>query len=478
MTEKLLTHYVNGAWVAPLGQREFAVVNPADESRDGTLILADAADVDRAVAAAKAAFPAFSVWSKADRLALLRRILEVSRERLPDLARAISQDMGAPMTMALNLQADVAVGHLEGFIAALEAQPEQVELPSGDVMVREPIGVCALITPWNWPLNQVTLKVLPAIAAGCTSVLKPSEYTPLSSILYMEILHDAGVPPGVVNMIQGDAETGRALVAHADVEMVSFTGSTRAGREISKSAADMIKRVTLELGGKSPNIVFADCGDALEERVRGAVAECMLNTGQSCDAPTRLIVERSVYDRVVEIAGAAAQATRLDDPAKEGGHIGPLVSDVQWGRVQKLIEAGVAEGARLLAGGPGKPEGRDRGYWCKPTVFADVRPGMTIEREEIFGPVLAIIPFETEEEAIAIANDTPYGLAAYLQTGDAARAARVAARLRAGAVHVNGAGLNYGSPFGGYRQSGNGREGGLPGLEEFQEIKTLHMTGF
>jgi len=260
--------------------------------------------------------------------------------------------------------------------------------------------------------------------------------------------------------------------------MVSFTGSTRAGREISKSAADTIKRVTLELGGKSPNLVFADCGAALEERVRHAVAECMLNTGQSCDAPTRLIVERSVYDRVVEIAADAAASTRLADPAKEGDHLGPLVSDIQWGRVQSLIEAGIADGARLVTGGAGMPDGFDKGHWCKPTIFADVRPGMVVERQEIFGPVLSILPFDTEEEAIAIANDTPYGLAAYLQTGDRDRAERVAARLRAGAVHVNGAGLNYGSPFGGYKQSGNGREGGLPGLEEFQEIKTLHMTGF
>ncbi len=474
--EKLLAHYVGGAWVAPLSDRTFPVVNPANGAEEGRIVLGGVADVDRAVAAAHAAFATFSRTSKPDRLALLRRILAVSGRRLPDLARAVSRDMGAPMTMALELQADVAVGHLQGFIDALEAQPEREVLANGDILLREPIGVCALITPWNWPLNQITLKVLPALAAGCTMVLKPSEFTPLSSLVYMEILDEAGVPAGVVNMIQGDgAETGAALVAHADVEMVSFTGSTRAGKLISKSAADTVKKVALELGGKSPNLVFADCGDALEQRVRHAVRECFLNTGQSCDAPTRMLAEASVYDRVVEIATDQAKATKLGDPAREGDHLGPLVSDIQWGRVQALIEAGIKDGARLTCGGPGMPEGFNAGFWCRPTVFADVRPGMVIEREEVFGPVLSIIAFKDEAEAVAIANDTPYGLAAYVQTGDPARAERVARALRAGAVHVNGEGLKYGSPFGGYKQSGNGREGGLYGLIEFQELKTLHI---
>jgi len=318
--------------------------------------------------------------------------------------------------------------------------------------------------------------VLPAIAAGCTCVLKPSEYTPLSTILYAEILEEAGVPPGVFNFIQGDGPTaGAALSRHPDIAMMSFTGSTRGGTAVTKDAADTVKRVTLELGGKSPNLVFADCGPDLERLVRGGVAECFLNSGQSCDAPTRMLVEESVYREVCEIAADAARNTRLDDPAKEGDHIGPLFSEMHEGRVQALIETGVAEGARLLAGGPGRPEGRNRGYWARPTVFADVTPDMTIYRQEIFGPVLALSPFEDEAEAVAMANDTPYGLAAYLQTGDMARAKRVAARLRAGAVHVNGTGMEYGTPFGGYKQSGNGREGGLEGLQDYQEIKTLHL---
>ena len=468
-------YYINGEWVPPLSTNMMNVINPSDESVIDTIFLATEEDVNKAVAAAKNAFETYSQTSKEDRLKLLDRILKLSKERQPELAKVISQEMGAPMTMALEMQADAAVGHLEGFIAELKEQEDRVKLKSGDFQVREPIGVSGLITPWNWPMNQITLKVLAVIATGGTCVLKPSEFTPLSAVMYAELLHDAGVPAGVFNMVQGDGPTaGATLSKHQDVAMMSFTGSTRAGISVSKDAADSVKRVTLELGGKSPNLVFADCGDALEERVKDSVEFCYLNTGQSCDAPTRLLVERSCYDQVLEIAKRTAENCKLDDPAKEGPHFGPLVSDIQYGRVQALIEKGIEEGTRLLCGGPGKPQGMEQGYWCKPTIFCDATNDMTVAQQEIFGPVLTIIPFDTEEEAIRIANDTPYGLAAYLQTGNSERAERVAARLRAGAVHINGGWFNYGSPFGGYKHSGVGREGGLLGLEDFQEVKTLH----
>jgi aldehyde dehydrogenase (NAD+) len=339
--------------------------------------------------------------------------------------------------------------------------------------VREPIGVCGLITPWNWPVNQVALKVIPALATGCTCVLKPSEHTPLSAMIYAEIIHEAGYPPGVFNLVNGDGPTvGSAMSRHPDIQMMSFTGSTRAGISVARESADTVKRVTLELGGKSPNLVFADAD--IDTAVPAAVAECMANSGQSCDAPTRLLVERSCYDQVLEIARAAGESIIVGDPQQEGGHIGPLFDKIQYDRVQVMIRVGIEEGARLLTGGPGKPEGFDRGWYAKPTIFADVTNDMRIAREEIFGPVLVIIPFEDEADAIRIANDTPYGLAAYMQTGDPQRAARVAARLRAGAVHVNGAGIGYGTPFGGYKQSGNGREGGMMGLEDYLETKSLH----
>lgn len=471
----LMKYYIGGKWVDPISGNRMDVVNPANEETIGTILLATREDVNKAVAAAKAAFESYARAPKEDRLACLERLLAISKDRTADIARAISTEMGAPMTMALRQQADVLVGHLQGFIDALKAQPERETLANGDVLTREPIGVCGLITPWNWPMNQITLKVLPALAAGCTCVLKPSEFTPLSATLYAEMLHDAGFPPGSFNMIQGDGPTaGAALSRHPDIDMMSFTGSTRAGIAVTRDAADTVKRVTLELGGKSPNIVFADCD--LEKRVTASIRGCFNNSGQSCNAPTRLLVERSCYDRVLEIAEGAGRAQAVGDPAEEGHHIGPLVSRIQFGRVQALIEKGIEEGARLLCGGAGKPEGFEKGYYVKPTIFADVDNQMTIARQEIFGPVLAIIPFETEEEAIEIANDTPYGLAAYIQTGDAARAERVASRLRAGAVHINGGALNYGSPFGGFKQSGNGREGGMLGLEDYQEVKTLHQA--
>ena len=466
-------YYINGEWVLPLSKTTMNVINPANEKNIGKIILANELDVNFAVEAAKSAFPNFSQTSKEERLELLKKLLDISKKRLPELAKVISLEMGAPITMSLELQADAAVGHLEGYIEALINQVEREKLANGDIQVREPVGICGLITPWNWPVNQIALKVLPALAAGCTCVLKPSEFTPLSSVMYSEMVHEAGFPPGVFNMIQGDGPiAGARLSKHPDIGMMSFTGSTRAGSSVSKDAADSIKRVALELGGKSPNIVFSDCD--LEERISGSIEECYINTGQSCDAPTRLIVERSCYEQVLKIAKSVGEAVKVGDPLLEGDHLGPLVSEIQYGRVQAMIEKGIKEGATLLVGGLGKPDGFDKGYWVRPTIFSDANNKMAIAQEEIFGPVLTIIPFDTEEEAIEIANDTPYGLAAYIQSGDLKRAERIANKLRVGMVHINGGGFNYGSPFGGYKQSGNGREGGILGIEDFQEVKTLH----
>ena len=473
MVDKLLKFYINGEWVGPVSTDKMPVLNPASAEQVGEVALGNDADVDRAVAAASAAFEHFSQSSKADRLALLARIREVTERRFEELAQAMRLEMGAPITMARDAQADAAIGHLDGFVSALEKLEEQERFDNGEVLLREPIGVCGLITPWNWPMNQVVLKVIPVIATGCTCVLKPSEHTPISAILYAEILHEAGVPAGVFNLVNGVGPVvGSALSRHSDVQMMSFTGSTRAGTAVTRDAADSVKRVTLELGGKSPNLVFADCD--LEERVTQSVAECMFNTGQSCDAPTRLLVERACYDEAVEIARRAAEATAVGDPEAEGDHIGPLFDQIQFDRVQNMIQVGIDEGATLLVGGLGRPEGFDAGWYVRPTVFSDVNNSMRIAREEIFGPVLAILPFEDEEEAVAIANDTPYGLAAYVQTGSNERAARLSRSLRAGAVHINGGAYEYGSPFGGYKASGNGREGGEVGLEDFLEIKMVH----
>ena len=471
--ENLHKFYINGAWVSPDSTVTMPVINPANEQVVATVALGNANDVDHAVAAASQAFETFSMTSKQERLALLERIKQVTEARFEDLAQAMREEMGAPITFSREAQADAAIGHLQGFVDALERLEEEVDLGNGELLVREPIGVCGLITPWNWPINQIALKVLPALAAGCTCVLKPSEHTPLSAIIYAEILHEAGCPPGVFNLVNGEGpEVGAAMSQHPDIQMMSFTGSTRAGTAVTRDSAESVKRVTLELGGKSANLVFADSD--LEERVQNAVAECMANTGQSCDAPTRLLVERSCYDQVVEIARQATIATRVGDPVQEGDHIGPLFDRIQFDRVQTLIGVGIDEGANLLVGGLGKPEGFETGWYVKPTLFTDVHNQMRIAREEVFGPVLVVIPFDTEEEAIAIANDSPYGLAAYLQTGDPARARRVARQLRAGAVHVNGGAYEYGSPFGGYKQSGNGREGGMMGLEDYLETKMLH----
>ena len=471
--DNLTKFYIDGAWIDPISTATMPVLNPATQEQIGTVTLGSEDDLNLAVAAANAAFKRFSMTSKADRMDLLNSLMEVSRRRFEDLAQAMCAEMGAPISFARDSQADAAIGHLQGFIDALARLEERRPLDNGDILLHEPIGVCGLITPWNWPINQIALKVIPVLATGCSCILKPSEHTPLSAMVYAEIIHEAGYPAGVFNLVHGDGPTiGSAMSRHPDIQMMSFTGSTRAGTSVTKESADTVKRVTLELGGKSPNLVFADADIAA--LVPAAVGECMSNTGQSCDAPTRLLVERSCYDEVLELARKAAEDTVVGDPQEEGDHIGPLFDEIQYHRVQAMIHAGIEEGARLLAGGPGKPDGFETGWYVKPTIFADVSNDMRVAREEIFGPVLVIIPFEDEDEAIRIANDTPYGLAAYMQTGNAERAERVAARLRAGAVHVNGAGVEYGTPFGGYKQSGNGREGGMMGLEDYLETKSLH----
>ena len=397
--------YINGKWVTPNSKIEFPVLNPANNSQVGTIILGNQVDVDNAVAAAKEAFKTYSKTTKEDRLKLLTNLLKITKERFEELAQAITTEMGAPITMSREAQADAGVGHLEGFIEALENSKEREELSNGDTIVREPIGVCGLITPWNWPINQIALKVIPALAAGSTCVLKPSEHTPLSATLYAEFIDAAGFPKGSFNLVHGDGPTvGSAMSRHPDVQMMSFTGSTRAGTSVTKDSADTVKRVTLELGGKSPNLIFADCD--LEDRVSGSVLECFFNTGQSCDAPTRLLVERSCYDEVLKIAKKTAENQEVGDPTSEGDHLGPLFDKIQFDRVQNMIDVGIGE-ADLLAGGLGKPDGLENGWYVKPTIFKDVKNNMRIAQEEIFGPVLVIIPFETEEEAIDIANDTP-----------------------------------------------------------------------
>lgn len=465
--------YINGAWVDPRVASVIEVLNPATEAPIATISMGSGEDVNIAVAVAKLAFTSYSQTSVAERLALLANLLAIYQRRYDEMAATITAELGAPITMSREQQADVGVGHLQGFIDALRSLHMRQTLPNGDVVLREPIGVCGLITPWNWPINQIALKVIPALATGCTCVLKPSEFTPLSAMLYAEMVHEAGFPAGVFNLINGDGPTvGAALSCHTDVDMMSFTGSTRAGIAVSKDAAATVKRVTLELGGKSPNIVFEDAD--LTNRVTGSVWDCFNNSGQSCDAPTRLLVQRSVYPQAVAIAVRIGAEATVGDPTVEGSHIGPLVSHIQYSRVQALIAAGVAEGAKLLVGGLGKPVGFETGYYTKPTIFADVTPDMRIARDEVFGPVLSIIPFDTEDEAVEIANASNYGLAAYIQTSNPDRAERVAARLRAGMIHINGAPHRYGSPFGGYKQSGNGREGGIFGLEDFLEVKTLH----
>jgi len=466
--------YINGAWVAPLDGKDFDVIDPSTEEVCAVISLGGKADTDAAVAAASAALPGFMYSDPAERLALVKRILEVYTARADDMAKAISMEMGAPIDMALSSQVSSGTWHIENFIRDFD----KIEFiaPLGDHapedrIIKEAVGVCALITPWNWPMNQVTLKVIPALLAGCTMVLKPSEIAPLSSIVWAEILHEAGVPAGVFNMVNGDGPgVGTQLSGHPDVDMVSFTGSSRAGILISKNAAETLKKVHLELGGKGANIIFADADE--KAVVRGA-RHCFNNTGQSCNAPTRMLVERSIYDKAVEIAAETAQKTRVATAHDSGSHIGPVVSEAQFDKIQGLIQKGIDEGARLVAGGLGRPEGLNRGYFVRPTVFADVNNQMTIAREEIFGPVLSIIPFEGEEEALAIANDTPYGLTNYVQSQDGAKRNRMARKLRSGMVEMNGKSRGRGAPFGGMKASGIGREGGVWGVEDFLEVKAV-----
>ncbi|MFN4202954.1 MAG: aldehyde dehydrogenase family protein [Tabrizicola sp.] len=466
--------YIDGTWVAPLVPQDCPVIDPSTEEPCAVISLGSDADTDRAVAAAKAAFPAWAATPPATRRRIVEGILEQYDLRKEEMARAISLEMGAPIDMSRNDQAECLPWHLKNFLKAFD-QIEWIR-PLGphapDTMIaQEPIGVVGLITPWNWPMNQVTLKVIPALLAGCTCVLKPSEEAPLSSLLFAEFCHDAGVPPGVFNLVNGDgAGVGTRLSSHPDVEMISFTGSTRAGRAISKAAADTLKRVTLELGGKGANLIFADADARAVER---GVRHMMNNSGQSCNAPSRMLVERSFYDRAVEIAAEVASGIKVGPASEPGKHIGPVVNKRQWDQIQTYIQKGIDEGARLVAGGLGLPEGMNKGFYVRPTIFADVKPGMTIEREEIFGPVLCMMPFDSEEEAVRIANDTPYGLTNYVQSADGARRNRLARQLRAGMVEMNGKSRGAGAPFGGVKASGRAREGGVWGIEEFLEVKAI-----
>lgn len=465
--------YINGEWVAPAEPNEFEVINPADETPFAVISMGSKADVDKAVAAARAAFETYSQTSHEDRIALLEKLLEIYKRRSDEMAETISKEMGAPITLATTAQSAAGMGHLHAFIKSLKAFEFQKDFnDKGERIEYEPIGVCGLITPWNWPMNQVMLKVAPALAVGCTVILKPSEIAPLSAMLLAEMIDEAGFPAGVFNLVNGDGiNVGSVMSSHPGIDMMSFTGSTRAGIAVAKAGAETVKRVSLELGGKSPNVIFDNTD--LEKAVKLGVLHCVNNTGQSCNAPTRMLVQKSVYDDAVKIAEEVGSKVSVGNPAEEGRHIGPLVSEMQFNKVQDLIEAAVAEGARTIVGGPGRPEGMNRGYYVRPTIFADVNNDMRIAREEVFGPVLVMIPFEDEEDAIRIANDTPYGLAAYVQSGDMEQAHRVARRLRAGMVQINGAQRPMGSPFGGYKQSGNGREGGHWGLEDFLEVKAI-----
>lgn len=468
--------YINGEWVEPISPNNFDVLNPATEEVCATISLGNETDVDKAVAAAKAAFETFSQTSVEERIALLERIAEVYQSRIADMAEAIRLEMGAPISLASTAQAYAGLGHIMEAAKVLKTFAFDEQLGEHRV-VKEPIGVCGLITPWNWPVNQVSCKVAPALAVGCTMVLKPSEVAPLSSYLYAEILHEAGVPAGVFNLVNGDGPTvGTALSVHPDVDMMSFTGSTRAGSLVAQNAAPTVKRVTQELGGKSPNIILEDAD--LGAAVTRGVLHMYHNTGQSCNAPSRMLVPRA---KLAEAEAIAAKVTAdmvvIGDTTEEATTMGPVVSKVHWDKIQGLISKGIDEGAKLVCGGLGLPDGIERGYYVKPTVFSEANNDMTVAREEIFGPVLVMIPYDTEEEAIRIANDTPYGLAGYVQSEDIERARKVASRIRAGNIHINGASGGTDVPFGGFKQSGNGREWGAHGFTDYLEIKAIEGYG-
>jgi len=463
--------YITGAWVQPLSSATLPVINPATEKPITSIAMGNAADAARAIAAARAAFASFSQTSKSYRLELLKKMLVLYNERAEEIAQVVSDEMGAPLQFAREAQVWAGRVHMESTIAALEAF-EFEEQRGKTRIIREGIGVVGLITPWNWPLNQIVCKVAPAIAAGCTMVLKPSEIAPLNAIIFAEIVHAAGVPAGVFNLVNGDGLTvGQALASSTDVDMVSFTGSTRAGVMVAKTAADTVKRVTQELGGKSANIILDDSD--LRAAVTQGVAACFSNSGQSCDAPTRMLVPKDKLAAALDIAKQAAESHTVGDPRREGIQLGPVVSEMQFNKIQKLIQSGISEGAPLLTGGAGRPQGLDKGYYAKPTVFGPVKPGMTIAREEIFGPVLSIIPYDTEQQAVEIANDTVYGLAAYVQSGNPEHARKIARQLRAGQINVNYPDWDTTAPFGGYKQSGNGREYADWGITDFLELKAV-----
>ena len=466
--------YINGKWVSPSKQNDIQVINPATEKSCAIISLGGKEDIHSAVIAAKEAFKTWGFSTKEERVSLLETFYTLYKKRWNDITEAIIQEMGAPKDFASKLQTGTGASHTKSFIRYLKEF--EFEKPLGEHaknqrILYEPKGVCALITPWNWPINQVTLKVIPALAAGCTMILKPSELAPLSAMIIAELIDEAKFPKGVFNLVNGDgATTGDALTSHPDVNMISFTGSTRAGALISQNAAKDFKRVSLELGGKGANIIFKDAdSEAIE---RGAL-RCFRNSGQSCNAPTRMLIEKSMYEDAVERLKKYADEFKVDDPNKEGDHIGPVISEMQYNKIQTLIKKGIDEGAKLISGGPGKPNGFDNGYYVKPTVFADVNNNMEIAKTEIFGPVLSVIPFETEEEAISIANDTEYGLTNYIQTQDTKKVQRVARKLRSGMVDVNGAGIAVDAPFGGFKHSGIGREAGKEGLLEFLEVKSV-----
>jgi aldehyde dehydrogenase (NAD+) len=464
--------YIDGAWVDPIETKEFKVINPADETVAGVISMGSPKDVDRAVAAARRAFDSYSRSSQAERLALMERILAAYKAHYDEIAQAISTEMGAPMTLAKGSQTRIGVGHISAMVDVLKTF--KFEEMRGNVrLVQEPVGVCALITPWNWPMNQVAAKVVPALAAGCTMVLKPSEFAPFSAILWAKVMHEAGVPAGVFNLINGDGiNVGAPLSSHRDVDMVSFTGSTRAGTEVARNAAASVKRVHQELGGKSPNVLLDDAD--FERAVEKSVLHVFQNSGQSCNAPTRMLVPAAKLAEVEAIAKRVTDTlVKVGDPTSEKTTVGPLVSKLQYERVEGYIAKGIAEGAKVVTGGAGRPEGLSKGYFVKPTIFSNVRNDMTIAREEIFGPVLCILPYQTEEEAVQIANDTPYGLAAYVWSQDKVRARRVGSRIRAGQVALNGASGDMQTPFGGFKMSGNGREYGEFGLRDFLEVKAM-----